>query len=140
MYESALFAVQVVSINVFGDSPMNTRSLALAALIALSLAACSKKEEAPAPVAAPVVDAAKDAAQKTEEAAKQAAEATKDAAKDAATATKEAAKDAADATKDAAKDAVAAAKDAAAATKEAAPTPIRIRTRLICISPSERQG
>ena len=74
MYESALFAVQVVSINVFGDSPMNTRSLALAALIALSLAACSKKEEAPAPVAAPVVDAAKDAAQKTEEAAKQAAD------------------------------------------------------------------
>ena len=45
----------------------------LATLIAVGLAACSKKEEpAPAPAPAPVVDAAKEAAQKAEEAAKQA--------------------------------------------------------------------
>jgi hypothetical protein len=82
------------------------KSLLLAALLALSVVACSKTETpAPAATVAPAAEAVKDAAA--------AVDATKDAAKDAATATVDAAKDAATAVKDAGAAAVDAAKDAA---------------------------
>jgi hypothetical protein len=87
------------------------KSLLLAALLALSVVACSKTET-PAPVAAPAAPAAEAA----KEASAAAVDATKDATaavKDAATATADAAKDAATAVKDAGAAAVDAAKDAA---------------------------
>jgi len=98
------------------DTHMN-KSLVLAALVAsVALAACGKKEVAPAPVVAPapapVVDAAASAANMAASASDMAASAAVGAAS-AMQGAADAAKDAVGAAKDAAKDAAAAAASAA---------------------------
>ena len=124
---------------IFSQGNYMNKSILIAAIAALGLAACGKEEPkvvpapkvemvvpaAPAaPVVAPMVDAVKDAAGKSVEAAKDAAGKTIEAAKDSAGKTMEAAKDAAGKTMDAAKDSAAktvdAAKDSAAKAVEAA--------------------
>lgn len=83
------------------------RSLLIAALMALTLTACGKKDETPTPVTDPAAaaDSAKAAADHAGDAAGYAAEAAKEAGHDAVDATKEAGHDAAAATEEAAKDA-----------------------------------